>query len=167
VPPFLVALKNCAQSLVLTPADGKGRTEWCAATGVNCWRFSLTMENVVLGKTHWRTRKLRVMKGFIVWAAALALTACATRPDGGSRFLDILFGGAGAATPGPAYAAPPPQGNPPTYTCFTQPAPYGGGGTTTCLPQPSTALPPSGNAPSVTCFTQPYGGGATTTCLPH
>jgi hypothetical protein len=52
VPPFLVALKNCAQSLVLTPADGKGRTEWFAPTGVNCWRFSLTMENVVLGKTH-------------------------------------------------------------------------------------------------------------------
>ena len=109
------------------------------------------------------------MKRLIVWAAALALTACATRPDGGSKFLDILFGGAGAAAPGPAYAAPSPQGNLPTYTCFTQPAPYGGGGTTTCLPQPSTAVPPSGNAPSVTCFSQqaPYGGGATTTCLPR
>jgi hypothetical protein len=107
------------------------------------------------------------MKRLIVWAGALVLTACATRPDGGSTALDILFGGAGAAAPGPAYAAP--QANPPTYNCFTQAAPYGGGGTTTCLPQPSTAVPASGNAPSATCFTQqaPYGGGATTTCLPH
>ncbi len=105
------------------------------------------------------------MKRLIVWAAALALTACATRPDGGSTFLDLLA----ASAPGPAYAAPQPQGNPPTYTCFTQPAPYGGGGTTTCLQQPSIAVPPSGMLPSITCFTQqaPYGGGATTTCLPQ
>ncbi len=39
------------------------------------------------------------MKRLIVWATALALTACATRPDGGSQFLDILFGGAGTAAP--------------------------------------------------------------------
>ena len=107
------------------------------------------------------------MKRLIVWAAALALTGCATRPDGGSQFLDILFGGARPAAPGPAYVAPPQQGLTPTYTCFTQPASYGGGGTTTCLPQPSTAVLPPGNAPSVTCFSQPYGGGAMTTCLPH
>jgi len=109
------------------------------------------------------------MKGLIVWSAAFALTACATRPDGGSRFLDVLFGGAGAAAPGRVYAAPPTQGNPPTYTCITQAAPYGAGGTTTCLPQPPTVVPSSGNAPSVTCFTQqaPNGAGATTTCLPH
>jgi hypothetical protein len=107
------------------------------------------------------------MKRLIVCAAALALTACATRPDGGSTALDILFGAAGPVAPGPTYAAP--QSNPPTYNCFTQAAPYGGGGTTTCLRQPSGAGPPAGSAPAVTCFTQqaPYGGGATTTCLPH
>lgn len=108
------------------------------------------------------------MKRLIFWAAALVLTACATRPDGGSKFLDVLFG-AGTPAPGPAYAAPLPQANPPTYNCFTQAAPYGGGGTTTCLPQPSTAVTPAGNAPGVTCFTQqaPNGGGVTTACLPH
>jgi hypothetical protein len=108
------------------------------------------------------------MKRWSVCATALALTACATRPDGGSTFLDNLFGAAGPAAAGPTYAASPPQGNS-TYTCFTQPAPYGGGGTTTCLPRSSTAAPSSGSAPSVTCFTQqaPNGGGATTTCLPR
>jgi len=110
------------------------------------------------------------MKRLLVFATVLALTACATRPDGGSRFLDILFGGgSGGAEQEPAYIAPPAQVNAPTYTCFTQAAPYGGGGATTCLPQPAAAVPSTGGSPSVTCFTQqaPYGGGATTTCLPH
>ena len=106
------------------------------------------------------------MKRLSVWVAALALTGCATRPDGGSRFLDILFGGAGPAAPGPAYVAPSPQGTP-SYTCFTQPAPNGGGGTTSCLQQTSIAVPPSGMLPSVTCFTSPFGEGAVTTCLPQ
>ena len=128
----------------------------------------LAMETIVLGKAHADEGGSGLIKGLITCGVALALTACATRPDGGSAFLDTLFGAAGP-TPGPAYAAPLPQGNP-TYTCFTQPAPYGGGGTTTCLQQPSTAVsPPLGVAPGVTCFTQPgpYSGGAVTTCIPH
>ena len=106
------------------------------------------------------------MKRSIVWVATLALTACATRPDGGSKFLDVLF--SAAPPPGTAYAAHPPQPSS-AYTCFTQPAPYGSGGTTTCLPQSSAAVPPSsGNSGGLTCFTQQgLGGGATTTCLPR
>ena len=108
------------------------------------------------------------MKRLIMWPrAALALTACAMRPDGDSVPQYSIWRRRGGCTGDLLMPPPPPQGLTPTYMCFTQP--YGGGGTTTCLQQPSIAVPPSGMLPSVRCFTQqtPYGGGATTTCLPH
>jgi hypothetical protein len=126
------------------------------------------MEHAVLRKMH-NKGGLRVLRVLILSATALTLAACATRPDGGSTFLDNLFGAMGSAGPVSGYATLPPQGNSSAYTCFTQSAPYGSGGTTTCLSQPSFSGPASALPQAVSCFSQqaPSGGGATTTCLPH
>jgi hypothetical protein len=97
-------------------------------------------------------------------AVLAGCSAFATRPDGGSQFLDALFGAAGPTTPGTSYAAPPPQTSAPSnITCFTQPAP--GGATTNCVP----AINQQASRPAgLQCFTQQApGGGATTTCLPQ